>query len=157
MYKIKRFLNKIIKICKYLLILWKDEDWDYEYILALLKYKLERTRDCISRNQIISNNERRAICIQINQALDHLNNYRNADEIYDDLRSPLPFEIDHVTMPAENDCWKMVMINKEANRRLTSEEDEIYGTYLLNKHKFEQEEWEAVWDTIKEHGQGWWE
>lgn len=157
MYKVKKFLNKIIKICKYLPILWKDEDWDYEYILALLKYKLKRTRDCISRNQIISNGERRDICIQINQALDHLNNYANADEVYDDLRSPLPFKVGHITVPTENDCWKMIMINKEANRRLTPEEDEIYGTYLLNKHKFEQEEWEAAWDIIKEHGQGWWE
>ena len=31
MYKIKRFILKIIKIFQYLPILWQDEDYDFEY------------------------------------------------------------------------------------------------------------------------------
>ena len=37
MYKLKHFYKKIVKILKYLPILWQDEDWDYYYLLMLLK------------------------------------------------------------------------------------------------------------------------
>ena len=41
------------KLKEYQEILKNDEDWDWAYILRLLKYKLERTRKCISANAII--------------------------------------------------------------------------------------------------------
>lgn len=49
---IRKFFHKIKKIISYLPYLWKDEDWDWCFILDLLIYKLERTRDCLIRNDI---------------------------------------------------------------------------------------------------------
>jgi len=41
------------KIKEYKNFLKEDEDWDWHYIIRLLKYKLERTRKCIVSNRII--------------------------------------------------------------------------------------------------------
>lgn len=46
------------KIKEYEKILKEDRDWDWAYILMLLKYKLERTRKCIVSNNIIQNNKK---------------------------------------------------------------------------------------------------
>jgi len=39
------WLRQIKRIVDYIPILWNDEDWDYEFIFELLKYKLQRTRN----------------------------------------------------------------------------------------------------------------
>lgn len=54
---IRRPIKKIIKIIHYLPILWRDEDWDWMYIMQLLSYKLKRTRLCILNNQFIENSQ----------------------------------------------------------------------------------------------------
>lgn len=41
------------KLSDYKKFLKNDHDWDWAYILRLLKYKLERTRKCIVSNHII--------------------------------------------------------------------------------------------------------
>lgn len=41
------FLNtyrNIKRVFQYLPIIWKDRDWDYEYLLTLMRYKLTRMR-----------------------------------------------------------------------------------------------------------------
>ena len=43
----------IARVIEYSPILWRDRDFDYRYILELLKYKLERTRKHITEHQII--------------------------------------------------------------------------------------------------------
>jgi hypothetical protein len=42
------------RVWAYLPILWHDRDWDYAFILRLLKFKLERTRKRIVANDFIS-------------------------------------------------------------------------------------------------------
>ena len=50
-YTIKGYFRKTIKILQYIPILWIDEDWDYGYILSLLRYKLDRTRKNFRKNK----------------------------------------------------------------------------------------------------------
>jgi hypothetical protein len=40
---IRRVYRKIRKIVQWIPLLWEDEDWDYNYILTVLDYKLSRT------------------------------------------------------------------------------------------------------------------
>jgi hypothetical protein len=56
----KKLSKKVIldkKIKEYKRFLKEDEDWDWAYIIRILKYKLERTRKCIISNNIISNSK----------------------------------------------------------------------------------------------------
>lgn len=48
-----RIIHKIRKILRYLPILWKDEDWDYGYLLYLMEFKFLRMADCIESNDVI--------------------------------------------------------------------------------------------------------
>ena len=41
MWKIKRFFRKIKNIIRWFPIIWKDEDWDDNYIFEILKFKLK--------------------------------------------------------------------------------------------------------------------
>jgi len=44
---IVRFFEKVIKIITYIPILWKDEDWSWEYIINILNFKLKRVARCL--------------------------------------------------------------------------------------------------------------
>jgi hypothetical protein len=60
-----RIPAKIMKLIEYSQLLWSDEDWDWAYIVIMLRYKIKRTRDCIDRNQIIADEERHDILRQM--------------------------------------------------------------------------------------------
>ena len=62
---IKRFFQWIFKSFQYSWFLRNDYDWDYGYILKLLRYKLRRTRETISKNKIITDEEITKISNQI--------------------------------------------------------------------------------------------
>ena len=42
---LKKLLSRIIHIAKWIPVLWKDNDWDYEYLLRIIKFKLECMRE----------------------------------------------------------------------------------------------------------------
>lgn len=48
---LKQFKSQ--KFAEYKKFLKEDEDWDWVYILRTLRYKLQRTRRCISANNIV--------------------------------------------------------------------------------------------------------
>ena len=45
MYQIKRFFRKCYNVIRWLPTIWKDEDWDDQYIVDILIKKLEHQRD----------------------------------------------------------------------------------------------------------------
>jgi hypothetical protein len=47
----------IKKMNEYMEILKDDEDWDWHFIIKLLIYKLQRTRKCILKNNIVISSE----------------------------------------------------------------------------------------------------
>ena len=155
--RIKRFFNKIIKIFAYLPILWEDEDWDFEYLLILIKYKLSRMRDTIHKNNFIAKYEQRDIFIGINQVINHIDNYINDTESYKEINGDLPFKIRFRHKKLENGCYNLISWNEDENRQLNDEEEKIYTQYIINSNDWQQKEWEAIFDTIKKEGQKWWD
>lgn len=155
--RIKRFFNKIIKIFAYLPILWEDEDWDFEYLLILIKYKLSRMRDTIHKNNFIAKYEQRDIFIGINQVINHIDNYINDTESYKEINGDLPFKIGFRHKELENGCYNLISWNEDENRQLNDEEEKIYTQYIINSNDWQQKEWEAIFDTIKKEGQKWWD
>jgi len=76
----KQILDK--KLREYKKILQKDADWDWIYILRLLKYKLERTRKCILSNDIVVSAPK--IAKQI-QAVETLLERVEKDQYFDEI------------------------------------------------------------------------
>ena len=66
-YPIQNFKDWVIKVGCYAKFLWSDRDWDWVYILELLKFKLQRTEKCIRTNGIIEGIPR--VSKQINYAI----------------------------------------------------------------------------------------
>ena len=49
-YYITRFFSRIQRILSILPVMWKDEDWDQEYLLELVRWKLRRIEKRLSSN-----------------------------------------------------------------------------------------------------------
>lgn len=154
--RVKAFIEKIIKIIKYLPVLWKDEDWDFEFLLLLIKFKITRMRDCIYKNNIIVPHERRRIFIGMNQAINHIDNYLQEFDVYEQ-NNKLPFNYEYRTEPNSNGTYGIKIYNTDENRALNEQEDKLYNEYLINAYKWQQNEWNLIFDTIKSEGENWWE
>lgn len=155
--RVKKFIGKIAKICAYIPVLWNDEDWDYSYLLDLIKFKLNRMKNTIYKNNFIARYEIRDICIGINQTIDHINNYQNDSKAYKDINGDLPFKVGFKHKQLENGCYNLITWNEDEDRQLNKQEEEIYDKYIKDCYDFEQKEWEAIFDTIKKEGQKWWD
>jgi len=155
--RVKKFIGKIAKICAYIPVLWNDEDWDYSYLLDLIKFKLNRMKNTIYKNNFIARYEIRDICIGINQTIDHINNYQNDSKAYKDINGNLPFKVGFKHKQLENGCYNLITWNEDEDRQLNKQEEEIYDKYIKDCYDFEQKEWEAIFDTIKKEGQKWWD
>ena len=155
--KIRTIFKKIKKIIQYIPILWKDEDWDFEYILILLKFKLNRIKNTIYQNNIIAKHEQRNIFIGINKTISHIDNYIRDIDAFEEIYGELPFEISFKTEKCGNGRYSQIMLNKNTQKPLTEEEKNLYYDYVLKATEFQQKEWELMFDTIKQEGQKWWE
>lgn len=155
--RVTRFINKILKICAYLPVLWRDEDWDFSYLLDLIKFKLNRMRDTIYKDNIIASNEIRDICIGINQTIDHIQNYQDDFDAFRKIHGDVPFKHNFKTQKLENGHYAMITWRTDEDRPLTDEEEEIYSQWIKDAYAFEQKEWELIFDTIKKEGQKWWD
>jgi len=60
MYKIKRFFKRIYNLYRWLPIIWKDQDWDTDFIWEIWKFKLKNQADYIGKKGHHINNERDA-------------------------------------------------------------------------------------------------
>lgn len=82
-YKIKRFFEKIFRIIDYLPILWNDEDYDFEYILPILRKKVDRIGKKIYKNKIIAPYEN--VYQETRDFIRAIDNYQNHFELYEEI------------------------------------------------------------------------
>lgn len=153
----KKIIKKIIKIFEYIPILWNDEDYDFEYLLMLLKYKLQRISKEIYKNDIIVKNEQRDIFIGINQTINHIDNYLRDMDAFEEIYGKLPFDIVFKTKKIDNGSYQLITMNKNKYRPLTDEEEKIYHDYIEESYNFQQNEWNLIFETLKKEGQKWWD
>ena len=158
LYKVHRPIHKLVKIVKFLPTLWKDEDWDQAYMLYLLRHKLVNMKEYL-RNGVLAPQEQRDLTIQINQTLDHIENYLDPDTRFEEIYGKCPVDISIDFAPTdETGKWhKLVLRNEGTGEELTEREDSLYVNHVMKQHTFEQDEWNAIWDTIKKYGQGRWD
>lgn len=152
LYRIKRFLRKIGKIIGWLPILWKDEDWDYEYILDILRHKVDTMgvyiRDSgIALNDINTYYETRDFI----QAID---NYINSNDLFENIYREYYQNLpERMTFKIENNRFVSLIDG------IPDEEHELCGLkkdYYTHMIEFEQECWDTIWNIIKKNGLKWW-
>lgn len=93
--KIKRFFYKLKRVWDFLPIIWKGDDYDYEYSIDLFKYQLNRTADYIQDRSFIVDADDVATKIRTATKL--------MDKIYDDWDTDLAYRD-----KAEPILWKFI-------------------------------------------------
>ena len=53
-WRVKRFFRKLKRVWDFIPIIWKGDDYDYQYSIDLFKYQLDRTADYIQDRGLIS-------------------------------------------------------------------------------------------------------
>ena len=84
---VKRFFRQIKHVIDWLPLLWHDQDWDWVYLVIIMKFKLERMKECLDDGwSIRTKKEDKKILIAIN-CLDRIikDSYvdKNLDQQYD--------------------------------------------------------------------------
>lgn len=105
------------KLKDYTKFLRDDFDWDWHYIIRLLRYKLERTRDCIKSNNIIADVD--VVCKQIQEVIDLLLRLEN-DVYFEEAYAPIWKKYGHSRIvrgkESKNSVAVKVLYEKETPR-----------------------------------------
>jgi len=159
MHKIKRFLGKIIKIFQYMPLLWNDEDWDFQYLLDLIEFKLKRIKKCIRQNDIIVEHEINEIEQGISKTLDAINKYNNELDLFPMLDPEELFNVERFRK-RNNDRNTISMCYRFVDGKEVPECHEFYiyqAKYINRLYKWQQACWKRIWGTIKNDAQKWWD
>lgn len=80
-YNLKKFGRFILRLIKWFPILWKQEDWDYEYLYDLIEIKLKELRECLQKDDLHVDSDKYAT--QISICLAYMDRFRNWDNYVD--------------------------------------------------------------------------
>ena len=87
-YNIRKFGRFILRLFKWIPILWKQEDWDYEYLYDLIEIKLKELRECFQKDDLHVDSDKFAKQISICLAyMDRFRNWDNYIKTPDNLKS----------------------------------------------------------------------
>jgi hypothetical protein len=146
----KRLINRIKNILRWLPVIWKDRDFDFEFLLDILSFKLLNMYKFFSNDKLTVCADSAEIEGEIKEVLDAITRYRNNDyckEWYnllyqkhgDICGATNPFRLH---FPQSNDNDKAVKIWRMLNKR----SDDL-----------QQQDFEFVFDTLKNKLQNWWD
>lgn len=61
LWRLKEFTRSLINLCRWFPILWRDRDWDYDYLLILMERKLLYMSQHMERYSVHTNQH---VCVQ---------------------------------------------------------------------------------------------
>lgn len=112
MYKLRRFINRIHKIIRWIPVIWRDEDYDSYFIFEILKTKLTTVSRYFSDSHELSyvNQERDKeivdTCIRL---INRIQNDYYETEMFDYYMAKYAFK------PVSGNSYKMVVEEEESN------------------------------------------
>lgn len=128
--------NQIKHVVAWLPLLWKDRDWDYGFLLEILKFKLQRMAVCIDRNDAIT--DKQEVCRQIYSVVNAIRDYE--DDPDDEWTKH--WEIYHKNLKQKlDDCVNHSECRKASNASAQRE----------------QRNWARIWTLLNKHGQNFWD
>lgn len=125
-------------------IVWSSGDFDYAYILRMMKFKLERLEKVLEDGYEIEE-DRLPKLKDIKRCIELLNN--KLEDNYAERCGYEPNAVKHEFVPIEKD-EDGEQLYELVSTPITKTNEEIKE--ILNEaHKLEQVEWEELWDIIK--------
>lgn len=139
----KSLYRRIKRILAWLPLLWRDQDWDFCFFVAIVQFKLNRMADCIEANDIVTSAGEQAA--EMREVIEHLKKFTDTMEYYPE--------------PANLPEWRLFKHEDGGMRLHTGVESapQEWKEYHAMIWKKEEEHWEKAWKLISEKGRGWWD
>lgn len=127
-----RFMARLIS---YIPVIWKNEDWDYDYLYDLIEFKLTRMEKALRKDNLHLNSNKYAQQIRI--CLAYLDRYRNWTEYIEYPIDDIDFE------PCGNGCMRRVHKNSinEAKRKKVYDYEKFHYTMFWKRFM----QWHQNW------------
>ena len=157
------FHRRAKNVLRWLPTIWKDRDWDTNYITEILIKKLEFTRDFYLSDKPYSS-EAKNIAIEIQEAINQLHMTRDSWEFYEDPALEKLEQkwgkttIKFIPVPGRTDVNEMVT---KVERAITKEDKEQYNKEfresLEEARKCYKKDKKQAYEFIAKKIDGWWD
>ena len=133
--RVGRFIKRL---CRWLPLLWNQEEWDYAYIYDLLIMKMKELKKDMSKNYWHDQKEVQRSIKQIDICLKRLDNYLNWTEHYYYPMEDIYYE------PTTDGCVKMCYASERNEKQ------------RLGAIDFEEKNFKKFWKDFIQWHRGWW-
>ena len=155
----KKIVLKIKKIIEYIPVLWKDEDWDYAYLLELIKYKASMMKKAIIANDYVVKESIDEICNSIDITIKSIDDYFNSDDLFEEEFGDIYKELnlERKWKKLENGNSKLITVYKGTDNEIKPRHEAKISKYYDKMILFEQDKWNDIWDNLKKYSNRWWD
>ena len=156
--------NNIIMICQWIPILWNNWDWDYNFLMDVMQYKIQRMSNHIKEHDRLMNSQKYAaqmqLCADTIQRLREDNYIEHEVEEHNSkwgqlICESIPLEEEH---PSFGILYKMDLYHEKA-RELGLEDQEQEEMQALRELEDarRQADWDLLFSQMRENIQSWWD
>lgn len=152
------FFSWIKRSLQYAWVLRDDRDWDYQFILDLLKYKISRHRKLVVKNYIVASSPvQYAEMLHVEKLIEKYQDNEFCKEDFDAHDK----KWGKMSMEFEDDSNGKSKLNFNRPNAQTEEEKEQESREYMNileKSELEKQKcWDDIFDSMKAYMEGWWE
>jgi hypothetical protein len=138
------------RVLAYVPVIWSNEDWDYSYILRLLRYKIWRTRHHIAKHRIHVNWEKDvesmdSVIIILDRIIEDDYCKEDWDAFYDKWNPERSLRTE---------------VDDEGNTQILpmgEEEGAEFKVIADKDHAATESDWKALWTMLERHLRDWWD
>ena len=163
-WRVKRFFRKIKRVWDFIPIIWKGDDYDYQYSIDLFKYQLDRTADYIQDRGFISDADNVASRIRTaTRLMEKVYNEDYATEYLDDIErlyGKSKHEFVELDEKDENgDPYYTMKITNEyaVDEEHQKEIDEVRHQMFLKGMDKQKRAHKLLWSYIEHNILKWWD
>ncbi|MFA5166602.1 MAG: hypothetical protein WC449_04950 [Candidatus Paceibacterota bacterium] len=146
----KTLIRRLKNIIRWLPILWNDADFDYGYLLDILSFKLHNMQEFFANDKLTVCIDAKDLSIEIGDALDALKRYLNDD--YNKQWYDLLYE-KHGYICGTTNPFRLHFPDSTDNDRALK----IWQSLNRRSDDLKQQDFEFVFNTLKEKLQNWWD
>lgn len=141
-YPFRKFCRFIERLIFWFPVLWKDEDWDSQYLLDLVEFKLKRMSVHLDKysHHLYKDRDVKEIKTVLSH-IDHYNSLNSCDDKY-------------VEQTKSMSTWELT---PEGNRRFKSNLTKREKYLLKRNIELEKWHWNEIWRIISRKGRNWWD
>lgn len=150
----RRFFESVRRVFVWFPIVWKDRDWDYDYLYEVLKKKLqlmsqyEKKYACADKSEEVAKQMDEVILlIEKQQNGYHDEAFKEFYDTYPDFESDIIFNDD-----PNHKGWSTIEFKYD-----NEEQEKLYSKCLHKLPKLEEDGKNKLFDLIKENIDSWWD